>query len=194
DVALDNFVFGDIKILFVSPERIQTEVFRERFKRAKVDLVAIDEAHCISQWGYDFRPSYLQIQVLREWNPGPVFMALTATATQKVLDDIQEKLNLDSPSIFRKSFYRENISFFAFDVNDKKSELLHLVQKMGTCGIVYVRNRGETMSISSWLQNKGISALPYHGGMSAEMRNLHQHSWMRDEVQVMVCTNAFGMG
>lgn len=194
DRALDNFVFGDIRILFISPERIQTDIFKERFKRANVDMVAIDEAHCISQWGYDFRPAYLQIEILREWNPKAVFMALTATATNLVLKDIQSKLSLSSPVVFRKSFYRDNISFFAFDVPDKKAELLHLIRKMNTCGIIYVRNRGETLSISTWLRKNGVSALPYHGGMTAQLRHQHQEAWMNNDVKMMVSTNAFGMG
>lgn len=194
DRSLDNFVFGDTKILFISPERIQSEIFKERYKRANVDLIAVDEAHCISQWGYDFRPSYMHIPLLREWKPGTVIMALTATATEEVLKDIQEKLQLQKPGIFRKSYFRENIGFFCLETSDKKGELLHVLKQSRASGIVYVRNRGETTDISSWLRIHGIKALPYHGGMEHVLRQNHQEAWMKNDVQVVVCTNAFGMG
>lgn len=194
DRTLDNFVFGDIKILFISPERIHTEIFKERYKRTNVDLIAVDEAHCISQWGYDFRPSYLSISALREWKPEIAILALTATATTEVLNDIQKNLQLKSPVIYRKSYFRENIGFFCLESSDKKGELLNVLRQSSASGIIYVRNRGETIDISSWLRNHGISALPYHGGMEYVKRQKHQEAWMKNEVQIVVCTNAFGMG
>jgi ATP-dependent DNA helicase RecQ len=194
DGVLDNFVFGDTKILYISPERIGTDMFRERYFRAKVDLIAIDEAHCISQWGYDFRPSYFLIPKLREWKPEVVFLALTATATKEVEKDIIEKLSLKDANIFRKSYQRNNISFFAIETNDKWSEMTRILQKINACGIIYVRNRKETMELSQWLSNRQIPALPYHGGMDKVMRTNHQNAWMDNKVRYMVATNAFGMG
>ncbi|MBK8620188.1 MAG: RecQ family ATP-dependent DNA helicase [Saprospiraceae bacterium] len=194
DGVLDNFVFGDTKILYISPERIDTDIFRERYLRVKVDLIAIDEAHCISQWGYDFRPSYFLIPKLREWKPGVVFLALTATATHEVEKDIIEKLSLKVPSVFRKSYQRNNISFFAIETNDKWTEMTRILQKINACGIIYVRNRKETLELSHWLSNRKITALPYHGGMDKIQRSEHQNAWMENKVRYMVATNAFGMG
>lgn len=194
DLVLDNFRFGDIKILYISPERIASEMFKERYKLTKVDLIAVDEAHCISQWGYDFRPAYFEIVKLREWKPDVAFLALTATATKEVLVDITSKLNLINPYIFKKSYQRENISFVAVETNDKYSELLNILHKVKSCGIIYVRNRGETIQLSDFLNQRGIPALYYHGGMEKEHRSLHQKRWKNNEIRIMVSTNAFGMG
>lgn len=194
DRILDNFVHGDIKLLYISPERIETDIFKERFIKAKVDLVAIDEAHCISQWGFDFRPSYLQIVNLRQLKPSVVFMALTATATPEVLTDLQRELGLVKPTLFRKSFVRENLRFYVVETIDKYAELFNIVTKIQQTGIIYVRNRGESVEIARWLQARKIPALPYHGGMDKYARDNNQKAWMDNKVRIMVATNAFGMG
>lgn len=194
DRILENFVHGDTKILYVSPERIETEIFKERYIRADVDLIAIDEAHCISQWGFDFRPSYMKIEQLRLWKPSVVFMALTATATPDVLADIQRELKLVHPKLFKKSFTRENLRFFSVETIDKYAELFNIVSKINKTGIIYVRNRGESVEIAHWLQARKIPALPYHGGMNKESRDFNQKAWMDNKVRIMVATNAFGMG
>ncbi|MBK8369870.1 MAG: RecQ family ATP-dependent DNA helicase [Saprospiraceae bacterium] len=194
DLILDNFRLGDLKILYISPERIVSDMFKERYKLTKVDLVAIDEAHCISQWGYDFRPAYFEIQKLREWKPDVTFLALTATATDEVLTDISSKLNLKDASVFKKSYQRENISFLTIDTNDKNRELLNILDKVRSSGIVYVRNRGETIQLSDFLNKRGIPALPYHGGMDKDQRSRNQTKWKNNEFRLMISTNAFGMG
>jgi len=194
DFILDNFVYGDIKLLYISPERIASEMFIERFKRTNIDLIAVDEAHCISQWGYDFRPSYFDIIKLRDYKPNVPFLALTATATPKVIQDITLKLDLRNPQVFKKSFTRNNISFIVMNSLDKNTELLHLIKSIRACGIIYVRNRKETIAIAEWLRSHGISATSYHGGMDKTTRDDNQVVWMQNKVQWMVSTNAFGMG
>lgn len=194
DRILDNFVHGDTKLLYISPERIETDIFKERYIKAQVDLVAIDEAHCISQWGFDFRPSYLQIVNLRLWKPSVVFVALTATATPEVLEDVQRALGLVKPTLFKKSFIRENLRLYAVETIDKYAELFNIVTKIQQTGIIYVRNRGESVEIARWLQTRKIPALPYHGGMDKFARDNNQKAWMDNKVRIMVATNAFGMG
>lgn len=194
DVALDNCSYGKIKFLYLSPERIQTEMFQARIQKIQVNLIAIDEAHCISQWGYDFRPSYLLISDLREMKPEVPVIALTATATKKVREDIVEKLGLKEPGIFTKSFARENLSFVVRQTENKEKLLLQVIQKVNGSAIVYVRSRRATEKLSAWLIKSGISATFYHAGLTYQLRNEHQKRWIEGDARVVVATNAFGMG
>jgi len=194
DAILDNFVHGPLKLLYVSPERVQTELFQTRFYMANVAFVAIDEAHCISQWGHDFRPSYLDLKILREIKPNVPIIALTATATSLILQDIEKQLGLRDVSIFTKSFARENINFVVIRNEDKSQELLHLMEKLQGTGIIYQRSRVECMKIAELLRSKGYSAAAYHGGMTTDQRASIQSKWFANSVRIMVATNAFGMG
>ncbi|MEP2667805.1 MAG: ATP-dependent DNA helicase RecQ [Cyclobacteriaceae bacterium] len=194
DVALDNCSYGKIKFLYLSPERIQTEMFQARIEKIAVNLIAIDEAHCISQWGYDFRPSYLLIADLRALKPEVPVIALTATATQQVREDIIEKLGLQSPGVFTKSFARENLSFVVRNTENKEKLLLQVIQKVNGSTIVYVRSRKATEKLSSWLIKNGISATFYHAGLTYQQRSDHQKRWIEGSARVVVATNAFGMG
>lgn len=194
DIALDNCVYGNVKFLYLSPERLQTELFQERVKRMKVNLLAIDEAHCISQWGYDFRPPYLQIAQLREQLPAVPVLALTATATEHVRKDIQEKLAFKEPNVFVKSFARANLSYSCLYTEDKVTRLLEILQRMQGQSIVYVRSRRQTVELTKYLLSKRISAAAYHAGLKFEERNSAQNAWINDKVRVIVATNAFGMG
>lgn len=194
DVVLDNFVYGDLKILYISPERISSELFSTRLAKVKLSLIAVDEAHCISQWGYDFRPSYFNIPKLREIHPKVPIIALTATATPKVLSDITEKLALRSPSIFRKSFSRDNLGLTVINSESKRSDVLQLLSFVKGCTIIYVRNRKQTIEVAQWLTEHGMSCASYHGGMERSVRERNQQLWMTNRVRVMVSTNAFGMG
>ena len=194
DIALDNCVYGKEKFLYVSPERLQTEIFRERFKKMNVNLVAIDEAHCISQWGYDFRPSYLQIADLHELKPGIPFMALTASATLRVREDIAGKLQLKNPSLFQKSFARENLSLVVRKTEAKEKKLLEIMKKVPGAAIIYVRSRKATESLSRLLTKNKVMATFYHAGLSTEERMKRQQNWIENQVRVIVATNAFGMG
>jgi ATP-dependent DNA helicase RecQ len=194
DIALDNCVYGKQKFLYVSPERLLTEIFIERFKKMKVNLVAIDEAHCISQWGYDFRPPYLQIAELRKWQPGVPFMALTASATQQVKEDIIEKLELKSPEVFQKSFARDNLSFVVRRTERKEKQLLEILCKVQGSAIVYVRSRKATETLSKLLTRNQINSTYYHAGLTHEDRQFRQREWIENRARVMVATNAFGMG
>jgi ATP-dependent DNA helicase RecQ len=194
DFLLDNFVYGDLKILYISPERLNSEMFMVRCAKAKVSLIAVDEAHCISQWGYDFRPSYLEIFRLRTLHPNTPMIALTATATPAVIADISEKLELKNPAVFKKSFRRDNLSFAVIRTEDKFGDLLHLVEKVKGCAVIYVRNRKETQLLCAHLIKHGITATFYHGGMDKQSRDANQSTWMKNQVRIMVSTNAFGMG
>lgn len=194
EAILDNFVHGPLKLLYVSPERINTEVFQTRFHMANVSLVAIDEAHCISQWGHDFRPSYLNIYMLRDIKPNVPFIALTATATEKILNDICLQLALKDVQIFRNSFARDNISFSSVKTEDKNLEFRKLIQKLKGSGIVYTRSRIGCTKIANWLQKQGINAGHYHAGMSPDDRAQTQANWMNNKTRIIVATNAFGMG
>jgi ATP-dependent DNA helicase RecQ len=194
DIILDNFVHGPLKMLYISPERIANETFQERFHRANVSFVAIDEAHCISQWGHDFRPSYLKVSVLRELKPTIPFIALTATATPIILEDIAAQLFLKEPNIFRKSFARPNISFSVLKTEDKPYELIRILSKVKGCSVVYMRSRTGCSKVAELLISKGISATVYHAGMSHTERNANQQKWMANKVRAIVATNAFGMG
>jgi ATP-dependent DNA helicase RecQ len=194
DITLDNCVFGQYKFLYISPERIQTDIFIERVKRMKVGLLAVDEAHCISQWGYDFRPSYLEIIKLREMLPTVPMIALTATATKEVKKDIVEKLAFRDPQIFQKSFARENLSYSAFEEENKEKKLFNILQKVPGSAVVYVRSRKRTQQLAEWLTKSGISADYYHAGLNNQQRSYKQDSWITNHTRVMVATNAFGMG
>lgn len=194
DIALDNCVYGKQKFLYVSPERSQTEIFRERFKKMNVNLVAIDEAHCISQWGYDFRPPYLLIAQLREIKPTVPFMAVTASATPMVRDDIAARLQLKSPALFQKSFARENLSLVVRKTETKEKQLLTILKKVPGSAIVYVRSRKATETTAKFLTRNKIESIFYHAGLNTEERTSRQHDWITNQIRVMVATNAFGMG
>lgn len=194
DVLLNNCIYGDIKFLYVSPERLQTEMFVERVKQMNVGLIAVDEAHCISQWGYDFRPSYLKIVSLRELKPGVPVIALTATATSEVRTDIIEKLELKDAAIFQKSFARDNLSFVVRKTENKDRKVLEILQKVKGSAIIYVRSRKATQDVAEWLTRKNISASFYHAGLDFDDRTKRQENWIQNKVRVIVATNAFGMG
>ena len=194
DILLDNCVFGKIKFLYVSPERLQTVLFKERVKRMKVCLLVVDEAHCISQWGSDFRPPYSEIRNFRELLPNVPCIALTATATPDVRKDIQEKLNFKNQKVFEKSFARENLSYNVRFTEDKLGKLLEILTKIRASGIVYVASRRKTKEISDFLQKNNINADFYHAGLSSEERNKKQENWIQNKTAIIVATNAFGMG
>ncbi len=194
EVALDNCIYGNVKFLYISPERISTEIFQLRVKHMNVNLIAIDEAHCISEWGYDFRPSYLKIAELRELIPNTPFLALTATAIPKVVKDIQEKLQFKEENVFRKSFERKNLVYLVRKLDDKQKYLIETILKVAGSGIIYVRNRKATRETALFLQKNNISADYYHAGLNHETRNLKQINWKVGKIRVMVATNAFGMG
>ena len=194
DIALDTCVYGDIKFLYIAPERLVTEVFRLRVQKMKVSLLAVDEAHCISQWGYDFRPSYLRIAEIRELIPDTPILALTASATKVVEQDIVDKLSLADPAILRSSFARDNLSYSVRAVDDKNEQLLRIIGNVPGTGIVYVRTREGAEKIASWLRDQGESADYYHGGLPNAERSLRQEDWTQGRTRIMVATNAFGMG
>jgi ATP-dependent DNA helicase RecQ len=195
DLTLDNAIFGNLKFLYVSPERLQTEIFIERYKKMRVVLIAVDEAHCISQWGYDFRPPYLQISSLREIKPEVPVIALTATATVQVRDDIMEKLAFrKGGAVFQKSFARENLSFVVRKSESKDKKLIEILQKVKGSAIIYVRSRKGTQEIAQRLNKKNIPASYYHAGLDFETRTKRQDEWIQNKTRVMVATNAFGMG
>jgi len=194
DVLLDNCVYGPVKFLYVSPERIQTELFIERFKKMNVNLLAVDEAHCVSQWGFDFRPPYLQIHTLRTWKPVPV-IALTSTATKKVCDDIVTHLHFKKDhAIFQKTFARPNLSLVVRKTDNKEQQLASILKKINGPGLVYVRSRRSTEQIANFIIRQGHTATFYHAGLDADTRTKHQDTWIKNKVRVMVATNAFGMG
>ncbi len=194
DIALDNCIYGPIKFLYLSPERLTSELVQERIRHMNVNLFAVDEAHCISQWGYDFRPSYLNVAVLRTLHPNIPFLALTATAPQKVVEDIQTKLAFREKNVLRKSFFRENLAYMAFDEEDKMGRALRVIRKLGGSGIIYVRNRRETQEVTRIMLNEGVSADFYHAGLETPERARKQDAWKNNHIRVMVATNAFGMG
>lgn len=194
DLILDNFVNGPLKILYVSPERLQTEIFLERFKKAKVSLIAVDESHCISQWGHDFRPSYHKIHELREWHPNVPIIAVTATANTEVVHDITDKLELRDPQIIKASFERENLSFTVMLKEEKIASILHVLHKVKGSGIIYVRSRAKVEKLSYELNKQGIPSEYYHGGLNMKTRIATQERWINNKARVIVCTNAFGMG
>ncbi|MCB0738250.1 MAG: RecQ family ATP-dependent DNA helicase [Bacteroidetes bacterium] len=195
DITLDNCIYGKVKFLYVSPERLQTEIFQVRLSKMQVAFVAVDEAHCISQWGYDFRPPYLQIAQLREIIPDIRFLALTASATPAVEADIIQKLEFkEGYKTFRKSFDRPNVVYAVTESEDKQSRILYALQKTKGSAIIYVRNRRQTRHLSNWLKTEGYSADFYHAGLTNADRQLKQDLWIRGKIQIIVCTNAFGMG
>ena len=194
DTVLDNCIYGNYKFLYVSPERLKTEIFIERFKRMKVNLLAIDEAHCISQWGYDFRPPYLEIAQIRQYHPQVPCLALTASATLQVKQDIINKLELKNPAVYMRSFSRKNLSYSVRLVENKLEKAVEILQKIPGTAIVYMRNRKGTKEIASVLQQLGISATFYHAGLDNQVREERQQAWKNNKVRVMVATNAFGMG
>jgi ATP-dependent DNA helicase RecQ len=195
DVAFDNCVYGKIKFLYVSPERLQTEIARVRISRMNVNLLAVDEAHCISQWGYDFRPPYLQIADLRELLPNVPVLALTATATDDVVADIAKQLEFKpGHCIVKGSFGRSNLSYVLRETEDKQGRLLRMLQQVPGCAVVYVRSRRRTQEIAGFLSQQGITATFYHAGLTPQQRTERQRLWLDNKVRVMVATNAFGMG
>ena len=194
DIALNNAVYGDYKFLYISPERISSEKFREFLIRMNLNLIAVDEAHCISQWGYDFRPSYLTICDLRKLFPDVSVLALTATATQKVVEDIQDKLLFRKKNVLQKSFRRDNLIYMVRDKEDKMGYLADTIQKAKGSGIVYVRSRKKTREIAQLLQSQNIASDYYHAGLATDLRSQKQDKWMSGECRVIVSTNAFGMG
>jgi len=193
-MAFDSAAWGDFKFLYLSPERITTERFRERLPQLNVNLIAVDEAHCISQWGYDFRPSYLRIRELRDLLPEVPVLALTATATPRVVKDIQQQLKFKEENVLRKSFFRENIGYLVRNREDKMSYLLQSVQKAKGTGIIYVRSRKQTREVSDFLCRNRISADYYHAGLTASSRTRKQENWKHGRTRIIVATNAFGMG
>lgn len=193
-LTFDSAAWGDYKFLYLSPERIATDRFRERLPQMNVNLIVVDEAHCISQWGYDFRPSYLRIRELRELLPGVPVLALTATATPEVVKDIQEQLNFKKENVLRTSFFRSNLGYLVREREDKLQYLLQSVQKASGSGIVYARTRKLTREITDFLKKNKISADYYHAGLTAEDRARRQEEWRQGKTRVIVATNAFGMG
>lgn len=193
-ITLDNCLYGDYKFLYVSPERTKTELFRAKFEKMKVSLIAVDEAHCISQWGYDFRPSYLSISEIRDIHPDVPVLALTATATLDILDDIQEKLRFREKNVLRTSFERKNLIFKAINSDDKLNKLIRIVQDFHGSGIIYVRSRKNAREIAEELQRNRISSTYYHAGLDHALRDKRQNDWTNGTVRIIVATNAFGMG
>lgn len=194
DITLDNAIYGDFKFLYCSPERLGTEMFRVRVQKMQVSFIVVDEAHCISQWGYDFRPSYLRIAELREFLPDVPILALTATATPEVAEDIMQNLRFRSRNLFRMSFERKNLVYIVRHVEDKQGYLLRLAEHIQGSGIVYVRNRLRTREVAEYLERNGISADFYHAGLSDEVRHARENDWKTGKTRIIVATNAFGMG
>lgn len=192
--AINKSIAGKVKFLYISPERLASELFRLKLKRMQVSMLTVDEAHCISQWGYDFRPSYLRIAEVRTFFPKAPILALTATATQEVVEDIQRLLKFSQFHVLSKSFRRENISYVVRKVNDKMGELLHILSKLPGCAIVYVRKRATTEELAKFLTTNGVKADFYHAGLAAWQREKKQEDWKNDVTPVIVATNAFGMG
>lgn len=193
-IALENCIFGNYKFLYVSPERLDTEIFQIKLRSMHVSLITVDESHCISQWGYDFRPAYLKIADIRQLLPGVPVIALTATATPEVVSDIQQRLQFRQENVFRMSFERKNLAYVVRHTEDKESELLHILQRVDGSGIVYTRNRKKTKEISQFLNLNHITATFYHAGLNDETKDSRQKAWLKGEFRVMVATNAFGMG
>jgi len=194
DVALDNCIYGEVKLLYCSPERLKSELFQERIRKLKLSMIAVDEAHCISEWGYDFRPSYLEIGEIRQWHPQTPMIALTATATEKVCEDIVLRLRMNKTAIFKKSFLRENISFSVRRAENKEEKLLAALKKIKGSAVVYVRSRRAAETLSALIEENGISSVWYHAGLDQEERKKRQKMWTDGGAAVMVATNAFGMG
>ena len=192
--ALENCIFGNYKFLYISPERLDTEIFRTKLRSMKVSMITVDESHCISQWGYDFRPAYLKIAEIRELWPEVPGLALTATATPEVVTDIQARLKFREGNVFRMSFERKNLAYIVRKTDNKTKEILYILQRISGSAIIYVRNRRRTKEITELLMNEGITADFYHAGLDNAVKDLRQKRWQSGEVRVMVATNAFGMG
>lgn len=191
---LENCIFGGIKILYVSPERLNSKLFQAKLKHMKVSFITVDEAHCISQWGYDFRPSYLHIADIRQMKPDVPVLALTATATPEVVDDIMDKLSFRERNVFKMSFERKNLAYVVRETDDKPQEVIHILQSVGGSAIIYARSRKRTKETAQLLKEYGISATFYHAGLDTAIKDERQKAWQNDEIRVMVATNAFGMG
>lgn len=192
--TLENCIFGNYKFLYISPERLDTEIFRTKLRKMKVSMITVDESHCISQWGYDFRPAYLKIAEIRELLPDAPVLALTATATPEVVKDIQARLHFRRENVFRMSFERSNLAYIVRKTDNKTGELLHILRSMPGSAIVYVRNRRRTKEITELLNNEDITADFYHAGLDDATKDIRQHRWQSGGSRVMVATNAFGMG
>ena len=193
-ITLENCIFGNYKFLYISPERLDTEIFRTKLRKMHISMITVDESHCISQWGYDFRPAYLKIAEIRELLPDVPVLALTATATPEVVKDIQARLHFRHKNVFRMSFERNNLAYIVRKTENKTAELLHILRSMPGSAIVYVRNRRRTKEITELLNNEHITADFYHAGLDDATKDIRQHRWQSDESRVMVATNAFGMG
>ena len=192
--TLENCIFGGIKILYISPERLASEIFQVKLRHINVSFITVDEAHCISQWGYDFRPSYLNIADIRTMMPGTPILALTATATPDVVNDIQEKLHFEKKNVFKMSFERKNLAYIVRTVGDKDYEMIHILRCVGGAAIVYCRSRKHTKEIAALLNKNGIKSTFYHAGLLPTVKDERQRAWQNDEIRVIVATNAFGMG
>ena len=203
-ITLENCIFGDVKLLYVSPERLSSELFQKKLHHMRVSFITVDEAHCISQWGYDFRPSYLEIAAIRKLLPGVPILALTATATPQVVEDIQEKLSRSEEggarsentgfNVFKMSFERKNLVYVVRQANDKREQLIHILQSISGTAIVYARSRQRTKEYAELLMKAGISATFYHAGLDTSVKDERQQAWQEGKIRVMVATNAFGMG
>lgn len=192
--TLENCIFGGIKILYVSPERLSSDLFQNKFRKMNVSFITVDEAHCVSQWGYDFRPTYLQIARIRQLKPDAPILALTATATPKVVKDIQKQLAFKEENVFQMSFERKNVAYVVRKTENKREELVHILSSVGGCSIVYARSRKRTKEIADILKSNGISSTFFHAGLEPSVKDERQNAWQNDEVRVIVATNAFGMG
>lgn len=192
--SLENCILGDYKFLYVSPERLSSQLFISKLSHMRVSFITVDEAHCISQWGYDFRPSYLHIANIRKIKPGVPILALTATATSVVVDDIQERLEFRNKNVFRMSFERENLIYVVREASDKIAEVVHILNSIKGSSIIYTRSRKGCRDLAKILNDNNIDATYYHAGLEPAVKDLRQHQWQNDEIRVMVATNAFGMG
>lgn len=194
-IALDNCIYGDYKFLYISPERLATELFITKVRSMRVSMITVDESHCISQWGYDFRPAYLKIADIRKLLPDIPVLALTATATPPVAKDIQDKLLFREGSrVIRMSFERENLAYIVRKTENKIETLMHILETIAGSAIVYTRSRKRTKEIADRLNREGVTATFYHAGLNDDVKDLRQKAWVNDEIRVMVATNAFGMG
>ena len=191
--TLENCIFGGVKLLYISPERLSSPIFQTKLRHIKISFITVDEAHCISQWGYDFRPAYLKISEIRKLKPAPV-LALTATATAKVIDDIQTQLAFEQKNVFRMSYERKNLAYIVRKTNDKIAELIHILSRINGSAIVYVRSRRRSKELSAILEDNGIPSTFYHAGLEPSVRDERQKLWHDNKKRVIVATNAFGMG
>lgn len=192
--TLENCIFGGIKLLYISPERLSSDLFQTKLKHMRVSFITVDEAHCISQWGYDFRPSYLAISEIRKLKPDAPILALTATATPEVIDDIQERLDFKEKNVFRMSFERKNLAYVVRNAEDKDAQLIHILKTVDGPAIVYARSRKKTKEIAQLLSHHGLSATWYHAGLDPQVKEKRQDDWQQDQTRIIVATNAFGMG